>query len=156
MKTTVLWLFVIFLGIAFGAGLYESRVVVSQWTTAPDGTLRWNAEAVRADDTGRKFWAFVTTGPLTLLTLASLLLAWRSEGELRRWWLAAAGTALVDRITTFSYFIPTMVRLMNAADTPEARASAIQWANLDYVRHAIVLVAWLLALKAFSVFYTRR
>jgi hypothetical protein len=29
----LLWLFVIDLGIAFGAGLYESRVVIPRWET---------------------------------------------------------------------------------------------------------------------------
>jgi hypothetical protein len=40
----VLWLFVINLGIAFGAGLYEGRIVVPQWLSAtPDSGYRWNA-----------------------------------------------------------------------------------------------------------------
>lgn len=34
-KHTVLWLFVINLGIAFGAGLYEARVVIPQWANIP-------------------------------------------------------------------------------------------------------------------------
>lgn len=152
----VLWLFVIFLGITFGAGVYESRIVVARWTTSPDGDATWNAEAARSDDTGRRFWGFVTTGPLTLLTLASLVLGWRASGELRKWWLASAIVAVADRSFTFAYFIPTMVRLMNAADSPEARASANLWANLDYVRHAMVMAAWLLALKAFATLYSRR
>ena len=33
----LLWLFVINLGIAFGAGLYESRIAVPQWLTTPGG-----------------------------------------------------------------------------------------------------------------------
>jgi hypothetical protein len=41
-------------------------------------------------------------------------------------------------------------------DSPEAVAIATTWANLNYVRHAIVLVAWLAALKAFSVLYQQR
>ena len=28
---------------------------------------------------------------------------------------------------------------------------AVRWGNLNYLRHLIVLVAWLLALKAFSL-----
>ena len=32
-KEIVLWLFVINLGIAFGVGLYEARVVILQWET---------------------------------------------------------------------------------------------------------------------------
>jgi hypothetical protein len=31
--------------------------------------------------------------------------------------------------------------------------AAVQWANLNYVRHTIVLAAWLAALKAFSLLY---
>jgi hypothetical protein len=33
MIEILLWLFVINLGIAFGAGLYESRITVPQWLT---------------------------------------------------------------------------------------------------------------------------
>lgn len=151
IQKIVLWLFVLFLGTTFGAGLYESRGVVPHWTSSADGAPAWNPDAARRDDTGRRFWAFVTTGPLTLLAVASLFLAWRATGELRPWWLAAAGVALADRLFTFAYFIPTMVRLLRLDDSPATRAAAAQWANVDYVRHAIVLAAWLLALKALTL-----
>ena len=84
-------LFVVFLCVALGAGLYESRVEVPQWIEQTDAAYRWNAEAAREADAGRRFWAFVTTGPLTVLSLASLVLAWRSTGALRRRWLASGG-----------------------------------------------------------------
>lgn len=45
----LLWLFVINLGIAFGAGLYEARIIVPQWVNSPS-IYRW-------PDTGPKFWA---------------------------------------------------------------------------------------------------
>src|SRR5215203_6900822 len=64
----LLWLFVINLGTAFGAGIYESRVVVPQWQNTPPQT--W-------PNTGLEFWVYVTTVPLTLLTLANLVAAWR-------------------------------------------------------------------------------
>lgn len=153
MKKSVLWLFVIFLGITFGAGMFESRISVRGWTTAADGTPEWDVAAARFDDTGRRFWVYVTSVPLTLLTLASLGLAWRSGGALRKWWMAAAVAALLDRISTFAYFIPTMVGLLGTPDSPAARATAAQWANVNYARHAIVLAAWLLALQAFATFY---
>lgn len=160
MRETVgralLWLFVIDLGIALGAGLYEARIVVPEWLVAVDSARHWNAESVRAHDTGRRFWAFVTTVPLTLLTLANLVAAWRAPGTLRRWWLAAAGVALADRVLTIAYFIPTMVRLSSAGDTAEAVAAATRWANLNYLRHALVLTAFLAALKAFALFHERR
>jgi hypothetical protein len=154
MKQALLWLFVINLGIAFGAGLFEQRIVVSRWLAiSPDGNAHWNAQAVREDDTGRRFWVFVTTGPLTLLALANLVLAANASGAVRGWWLAAACAALADRAFTFSYFIPAMIGLMSAADSPESVAIATRWANLNYLRHAIMLVAWLTSLKAFALLH---
>ena len=154
LGATLLWLFVINLGIAFGAGLYEHRIAVGRWlTSSGESGAHWRADAARLDDTGRRFWAFVTTVPLTLLTFASLFAAWPGLGAFRAWWLAAALAALVDRLFTFAYFIPTMVRLMKAADSPESVAVATRWRNLNYLRHAIVLVAWLMSLHAFSLLY---
>jgi hypothetical protein len=151
-STILLWLFVINLGIAFGAGLYEQRIVVPQWiSSSPESGVHWNAEAVRQHDTGRRFWIFVTTIPLTLLTVANLVAAWRSAGVVRTWWLAAAVAALVDRIVTFAYFIPAMIGLMNAPDSAESVAAATRWSNLNYLRHAVVLLAWLAALKTLSL-----
>jgi hypothetical protein len=153
-RRILLWLFVINLGISLGAGLYEHRIVVPRWIeSSPDGAARWNAEAARQDNAGIRFWAFVTTGPLTLLTLANLFAARKAAGSLRTWWLIAAAAALGDRVSTFAYFIPTMVGLLERADSPEAVGTAATWANLNYVRHAIVLLAFLAALKAFSLSY---
>src|SRR5438876_3276255 len=153
----LLWLFVINLGIAFGAGLYEHRIVVSHWITSSDGAgSHWNAETARSDDTGRRFWAFVTTVPLTLLTLANLFVAWRASSPVRWWWLVAGLAATADRVFTFSYFIPTMVGLRGAADSPSSVAVATRWWNLNYLRHAIVLTACLASLRAFSLFYQHR
>jgi hypothetical protein len=153
-STALLWLFVIFLGVTFGAGIYEMRVVVPHWLSSSGSAGRhWNADAARRDDTGRRFWAFVTTIPLTLLAVANLIVAWRIVGPARNWWLAAALLTVADRVFTFSYFIPTMIRLMRAPDSTESVAKAVRWANLDYVRLAIVLAAWLTALNAFSLVY---
>lgn len=153
-STIVLWLFVINLGIAFGAGVYEHRIVVSRWlSSSPAAGAHWRAEAARQDDTGRRFWAFVSTLPLTLLTLANLFAAWRAAGTVRGWWLAAALAALADRLFTFSYFIPTMVGLLGAPDSPESVAVASRWSTLNYLRHAIVLAAWLASLKTFALFH---
>ena len=146
----LLWLFVIFLGITFGAGIYERRITVPRWITSAGGSgPHWNPDAARHDDVGRRFWAFVTTIPLTLLTLASLVVAWRAADPLR----AAAILALGDRTFTFSYFIPTMIGLMRESDSPESAMRASRWAKLNYLRLAIGLAAWLAALNAFSYLY---
>lgn len=157
VSKALLWLLVINLGIVFGAGLYEGRIVVPEWlSSTPDGTRHWNAHEARRDDTGRRFWVFVTTIPLTLLTVANLVAAWLASAPVRGWWLAASLAALADRIFTFTYFVPTMIGLMRAEDSPASVAKATRWEQLNYVRLAIVLIAWLAALKAFALFYQQR
>ncbi len=154
ISSLFLWLWVINLGIAFGAGLYESRIVVPQWFIAlPGAAYQWNAEAARQANVGLEFWIFVSTIPLTVLTLVNLFLAFRSRGRVRRYWMVAASVALVERLLTFLYFIPTMVRLMSG-DLPavEAVAVAQQWVHFNTLRHVIVLVAWLGSLKVLVLY----
>ena len=63
----LLWLFVINLGIAYGAGLYEKRIILPQWfSKSAESGLRVNSEAMRQTNTGLRFWAYVTTVPLGL------------------------------------------------------------------------------------------
>ena len=95
----------------------------------------------------------MTTVPLTLLTLANLVAAWLERGPRRRWWLGAAAISVVERIATFSYFIPTILWLMGTEGLPQAEVQAAlsQWLLLDYGRHILTLAAWLAALKAFSL-----
>lgn len=88
---------------------------------------------------------------ITLLAVASLIVAWRIAGPVRAWWLAASILTIGDRVFTFSYFIPTMIGLIHAPDSAESVRKAVRWAYLDYVRLAIVLAAWLTALNAFSL-----
>jgi len=153
ISSLLLWLWVINLGIALGAGLYESRIVVPQWLIAlPGAAYQWNAEAARQANVGLEFWIFVTTIPLTALTLANLLLAFRSGGRIRRYWIIAATLALVERLLTFLYFIPTMLRLMSG-DLPDVEAVILaqQWVHFNTLRHIIGLVAWLGALKVLAL-----
>ena len=149
----LLWLFVINHGIAFGAGLYEQRIILPQWFSRSDSGIRVNSAAMRRTDTGRSFWAFVTTVPLTLLTLANLVVASQSQGPRREWWLGAAVITLVERIATFSYFIPTALRLMRAEALPSAKVEAMasQWIALNHVRAALGLTGWLAALRTLSL-----
>ncbi|MGE0299143.1 MAG: hypothetical protein AB7R99_20940 [Pseudonocardia sp.] len=148
-RAIALWLFVLFLAVALGAGLYESRIEVPQWI--PDGAA-WDADAAREADTGRRFWVYVTTVPLTLLTVVNLVLAWRSRGELRRWWLTASLVSVADRVLTFGYFIPTMIVLMSGTLAPqEALDAAQRWAALDWLRHGLSLAALVCAIRALTL-----
>jgi Domain of unknown function (DUF1772) len=158
VATALLWLLVVTLGISVGAGLYEARIELPRWLTYTDSAgYAWHAEEARAANTGLRFWVYVTTGPLTLLTLASLIVVWRTTGELRRWWLIALAVLLVERSMTFGFFIPTMFQLTNGSmPDAEAVATALRWQNLNVVRHVASGSAFLLMLKAFSVLYARR
>jgi hypothetical protein len=152
----VLWLFVLNLGIAFGAGLYETRITVPQWLRfTPASGYRWDPAAATEANVGLRFWVYVTTVPLTLLTLASLVCAWGTSAPVRGWWLGSTVAALVDRLSTFAYFIPTMVKLMRGEPGSEsaAAAKARQWVMLGYVRLAATLMAWLAALEAFALIH---
>lgn len=143
MKSIFLWLFVINLGIACGAGLYEARVVIPQWADLPPKT--W-------PNTGLMFWVYVTTIPLTLLTIANLIAVWLDSSPRRKWWLGAAGIVLLERIATFSYFIPTMLGL-TSSELPEAevKATLSQWLFFNHGRHVLTLCGWLMALKALTL-----
>ena len=149
----ILWFFVINLGVAFGAGLYEHQVVVPQWFVPGSGGPHVDSEAMRRTDPGRKFRAGVTTLPLTFLTLASLVCAWQIGGRECAWWLAAATITLVERIATFGFFIPTAIKLVRS-ETSAAQASSLarQWQPANVVRISLNLVAWLVALKALVLF----
>ena len=144
IQRVLLWLFVVNLGIAFGAGIYEQRVVIPRWENAPPQA--W-------PNTGLEFWVYFTTVPLTLLTLANLVAAWLEQGPRRYWWLGAAAISVVERIAAFSYFIPTMLWLQGTEDLPQAEVQEAlsQWLLLDYGRHVLTVAAWLAALKAFSL-----
>ena len=83
-NSLLLALLLINLGIAFGAGLYESRITLPQWLSfSPESGYRWNAEAARDANVGLRFWVYVTTVPLTLLTLLSLVVVWRTPMAVR-------------------------------------------------------------------------
>lgn len=140
---TLIWLLAILLGISVGAGLYEARVVLPGWASSPPAT--WI-------NSGTRFWAFVSTGPLTLTILAGFAVFWNLEGPALRWWLAALLIALVERAATFSYFIPTMVMLQRQQVlSAEHGETLVQWSKLNYGRHALTIAAWLFALKALSM-----
>ena len=143
LKSILLWLFVINLGIACGAGLYEARVVIPGWADIPP--KNW-------PNTGLMFWVYVTTVPLTMLTVTNLIAAWMDRGPRRGWWLSAAVVVLLERIATFSYFIPAMIRLTGSElAEAEVRAALSQWLLFNHGRHVLTISGWLMALKGLSL-----
>ncbi|GAB3957412.1 hypothetical protein GCM10028805_50070 [Spirosoma harenae] len=154
LSTSLLLLLIINLGIAFGAGIYEARLTIPQWLSksALSG-YQVNNTFMNELDPGRKFWSFVTTGPLTLITLANLFVAWSSPQPIHTWWLAAVFITLLERLGTFTFFIPTAIKLLKADQLPASHVNrlAMLWINLNYVRNALTMMAWLVALYAFGL-----
>lgn len=143
VKEWLLWLWVINLGISVGAGLYEGIIVVPQWAgTSPD---TW-------ENTGLSFWVYVTTVPLTLLTVANALVAWKTRGPRRKWYLIAVVIILLERVFTFLYFIPTMAGLMGSEGLTQAEVDRVltQWAFFNHFRHLLSIAGWFGALKALT------
>jgi hypothetical protein len=146
--------FIINLGITLGAGLYETRIVLPLWfRRTANRDYRVDVEAMHVIDPGRKFWAFVTTIPLTLLTIVNLVFAYKAMAPLHDWWICATIIVLFERIGTFTFFIPTIIKLQKAENLPVTKTTGMAslWIRLNYVRNALTLAALLFSLEALVV-----
>lgn len=150
----VLLLFIINAGTAFGAGIYEARILLPLFFEKTDsGIIKVNIQSMVDIDMGRKFWSMVTTIPLTLLTITNCILAFRYSGEAHNIWLAASFIMLAERLFTFIYFIPTLIKLMRA-DTMEINTVskiAKNWLNLNNLRNVLTLVGWVMLLLTLGI-----
>ncbi|MBL7920369.1 MAG: DUF1772 domain-containing protein [Bacteroidia bacterium] len=144
-----LQLFLMFLGIAFGAGIYEARVVLPLWFNKINGKYSANYENLAEIDSGRKFWGFITTVPLTILTIINIVLAAQSAEQISILWLTASLIVLAERIMTFSFFIPTIIKLQRNKNIPDevVNKKIPLWINMNYLRNILMLVSWILILQ---------
>jgi hypothetical protein len=141
---------VINVGIALGAGLYETKIVIPLWfDKAANGNYYVNFDNMQNIDSGRKFWGFVTTIPLTLLMITNLVFAFQSQPPLHDWWVAATLIILIERVGTFTFFIPTAIKLQRGENLMTEKISKLitWWLRLNYVRNALTLAALLVFLK---------
>lgn len=153
-----LWLFTILLGIDIGAGVYEMRVNVPGWSAAVT-TRTSDAEAYMrfAPNAGQRWWIGLTP-LLALVTIAALVFAIRSAGPARRWMLRATALELLVLISTFAWFVPTIVQLMTHYRDmpPDLVASQTRaWFAWNHVRAVLSLAAWLAALRAMTLSETQ-
>jgi hypothetical protein len=143
LKETLLWLFIIISG-SRSVQDFMKVGFIPTWEGSPPQT--W-------PNTGLLFWAYVTTIPLTLLTIANAIVAWKTRGPRRRWYIAAVAIIITERAATFSYFIPTMDGLMGSEGLSQevVDATLSQWLLLDYGRNGLSILGWLAALKTLSI-----
>ena len=144
--------FVVWVGVQLGAGIYEARIVIPQWSSVPPEAVGSAIERSGFESGGLRFWAFVSP-PVALLAVANAIAAWRARGGARPWWLAAAITMVLESVATYGYFVPSAFRLFEAETLPpsEVRALVSQWVGLNPVRLVVGLAALISALQALSL-----
>lgn len=159
ISQTILWFFVIALGIELGAGLYETLVVMPAWTHAiPDSVIGYYqhnaADPKFALNAGGRFW-MVATPLVGLLSIATLLTGFKTRTGHRRWRIIGSALALIVVIATFAWFVPNIIKLGSSAvmtmDRAEVASLANWWVRLNWVRVAMVSLGWLAALRALSI-----
>ncbi|MGH2688810.1 MAG: DUF1772 domain-containing protein [Actinomycetota bacterium] len=151
--TIWLGLLVIFVGIQFGAGLYEKLVVVPQWAGLPGDRVVGGIESSGMKDAGRVFWPFVSPA-VALLAVVNLILAWRSRAVNRPWWLAGAAIMVVYALFSYSFFVPQMLMLQASGGAWSARrieSLVASWTGLNYLRMTLGGAGWLCLLRALSL-----
>ena len=157
-RTVWLWPLAIFVGIQFGAGLYEKLAIVPLWADVSADQVFSAMESSGMKRAGRAFWAFVSP-VVALLAVINLVIAWRSNATYRRWWLAAAAAMTTYALASYGYFVPQMLAFQSAGDgwtAPEIETFVTRWAGLNYLRMTIGGIGWLCALRALSLSGTGR
>lgn len=149
-RTVWLFLLVVFVGVQFGAGLYEKLVVVPQWAGLPGELVVGEIEASGMKVAGRVFWPFVSP-VVAALAIVNLVVAWRSQTSNRRWWIAGAALMCAYALFSYSYFVPQMLALQaDGAAWPAGRVEDMvdTWTSLNHLRMTIGAAGWFCALRA--------
>lgn len=130
-----------------GGGLYEILVIYSGWKhDVHPLTLRGKLESSGMILAAKRFWPIVSPAQ-ALLAVINIVLAWNHPSGARAYWLAAAMAIFINRLITFSYFIPMMIRKIMRPENIEAtRLQAIvkQWIALSPLRLVPELFAWIM------------
>lgn len=137
--------------LSIGGGLYETLVIYPRWRydVTPDNLLE------KLEDSGqlnanKRFWPLVSPAQV-LLSITNLIIASLYIGTAHQAWLLAALILFLNRVLTFSYFIPVMInKFLKPQNIPAANLQVMvdTWIKLSPARILIELVAWGFALKA--------
>ena len=144
LYTIALWFYSVLASLVFGASVYETLVVHPAWSRQPPESFAGFAGASLSRMNIAAFWKPVA--PLFALSgLGALALAF---------WAGAQGAPLIASSTcavlavawTLAYFRPTIVRFLEqgGGNTPadRLRSEARRWIRLNWVRTAMVAIAW--------------
>jgi hypothetical protein len=130
--------------LVFGASVYETLVVHPAWSRQPPESLVGFVGAPISRMNIAAFW--IPVAPLfALSSVGALALAFRAGAQGAP--LIASSTCAVLAVAwTLAYFRPTIVRLLEkgGGNTPadRLRSEARRWIRLNWIRTAMVAVAW--------------
>src|SRR5215469_15158742 len=129
-----LGLFILFLGIGIGGGLYETLVVYPLWKRDPKPeTFAQQLRNSGQSGAGRRFWPFISPVAF-LLAVWNIAEASRAGSDVRTAWLAAAIAIAIKSVATYTYFAPTMIRKLERAGSmrrEELARTVRRWTTLS-------------------------
>jgi len=151
---TILWLFIIFVGIHIGAGVYEVFVITPLWAgTPPESVTGWNPVPQYAINPAR-YWG-IFSPVVALLTLALLIAAWLMPPARRKWALVAGVCLFIVVLSTLLFFVPILIKTIGTRGADfsggEITAMVNQWVGWNWLRLAVMIVGWLAAIRALSI-----
>ena len=144
LYTIALWFYSILASLVFGASVYETLVVHPAWSRQPPESFVGVVGAPISRMNIAAFW--IPVAPLFALSgLGALVLAFMAGTQGAP--LVASSTCAVLAVAwTLVYFRPTIGRFLEKGDanTPadRLRSEARQWIRLNWIRTAMVAVAW--------------
>ncbi|HVS92168.1 MAG TPA: hypothetical protein VHE59_09065 [Mucilaginibacter sp.] len=151
INTIALLLLFLTVTLSMGGGLYEILVIYPNWKHDVDPhTLRDKLHLSGMMNAAKRFWPLVSPAQV-LLSMINIIMACTYHGAGLACWLTAAVLIFLNRIFTFSYFIPVMIRQIMQPERIEAgRLKAIvkQWTALSPVRLIPEFAAWCLLIAA--------
>ena len=144
LYTTALWLYSILASLVFGASVYETLVVHPAWSRQPPESFVGFVGAPVSRMNIAAFW--IPVAPLFALSaLGALALAFRA-GTQSAPLVASSTCAVLGVAWTLAYFRPSIVHFLEkgGGNTPadRLRSEARRWIRLNWIRTAMVAVAW--------------
>ena len=151
VRTVVTSLAVLGVGMALGAGAYESVVMAPNFATNVPTSLEHVRGFMVSSNPGSYFRILA---PATqLLLLLSVVLNWRVPGS--RWWMMGGLVLMIATdVITFSYHYPRneIMFVRPLLETPQAQleAAAREWGSANYVRVGLLVIASVCALRGLA------
>lgn len=145
-------------GIELGAGLFTTLAVFPVWAGSPERAIGWvvsNPFYIEEGD----FFMFATPTLMLLATL-TLIFGWKAALPVRFWLRAATILFIIVFVWSVAYFIPVQAVVKGDAGAKlpvEQLATMLRnFVWLNYVRLAMLVAAFGMALHAFGTAYRLR